>query len=52
VQMRITRPGGRQQTVTLLARVDTAIEAQYLAHGGILPFVLRKLMNAKKAAHA
>jgi aconitate hydratase len=51
IEMHITRADGRRQSVMLLARVDTPIEAQYLAQGGILAFVLRKLMNEKKAAH-
>jgi aconitate hydratase len=52
IEMHITRADGQRQSVMLLARVDTPIEAQYLAQGGILAFVLRKLMNEKKAAHA
>ncbi len=52
IEMHITRANGQRQSVMLLARVDTPIEAQYLAQGGILAFVLRKLMNNKKAAHA
>ncbi|RVT50833.1 aconitate hydratase AcnA [Rubrivivax albus] len=32
----------RERTVTL--RVDTPVEADYLRHGGILPFVLRQLL--------
>jgi aconitate hydratase len=32
--------------VTLTLRVDTPIEAEYLRHGGILPFVLREILQA------
>jgi aconitase A len=35
----------------LLARVDTPIEERYLEHGGILAFVLRKLIHSSQAAH-
>ncbi len=35
----IVQAGARTFTVT--ARVDTPVEVEYLAHGGILPFVLR-----------
>jgi len=29
-----------------LARLDSDVEVDYFRHGGILPFVLRKLMKA------
>jgi len=51
IELRITHKDGRQQSVTLLARVDTPIEERYLQHGGILPFVLRKLIRSSQAAH-
>jgi aconitate hydratase len=37
------RGGARRVQVTL--RVDTEIEAEYLRHGGIMPYVLRKLLS-------
>ena len=43
VTLRITRRDGSQQTVSLLARIDTAIEAVYFQNGGILPYVLDSL---------
>ena len=43
----IDRQGGRRE-VTLELRVDTAIELDYLGHGGILPYVLRELLAAKR----
>jgi aconitate hydratase len=36
---------GSQREVPLLCRIDTAIEVDYYRHGGILPYVLRQLMN-------
>jgi len=36
--------GSRRREVTLTLRVDTPIEADYLRHGGILPYVLRQLL--------
>jgi aconitate hydratase len=51
IELRITRADGSQRSVTLLARVDTPIEERYLQHGGILPFVLRKLIHSSQAAH-
>lgn len=36
---------GSQREIPLLCRIDTAIEIDYYRHGGILPYVLRQLMN-------
>ena len=41
----ITKGDGQSQRVPLVLRIDTAIEVDYYAHGGILPFVLRQLLN-------
>jgi aconitate hydratase len=32
--------------VSVLCRIDTPIEVDYYKHGGILPYVLRDLMQA------
>lgn len=45
VTLRVTRRDGSQHAVQLLARIDTAIEATYFSHGGILPFVLASLLH-------
>jgi aconitate hydratase len=37
---------GAEKRVSVLLRIDTAIEVDYFRHGGILPFVLRQLMAA------
>ena len=42
----ITADDGRRRECTLRLRVDTPIEADYLRHGGILPYVLRQLLEA------
>ena len=42
--MTITRADGSTQQVPLTLRIDTAIEVDYLKHGGILPYVLRQLL--------
>lgn len=36
---------GETKTVAVLCRIDTPIEVEYYKHGGILPFVLRQLLN-------
>jgi aconitate hydratase len=46
VTLTITRKDGGSQTVALLLRIDTPIEVDYYRNGGILPFVLRELVNA------
>ncbi|MEK6744883.1 MAG: aconitate hydratase AcnA [Nitrospirota bacterium] len=43
----IRRRDGSRQDVVLLSRIDTPIEVDYYLHGGILPYVLRELMNTK-----
>jgi aconitate hydratase len=44
VTLVIRRRDGSTQNVTLMLRVDTPIEAEYLKHGGILPYVLREIL--------
>ena len=46
VLLTIRRRDGATRTVTLTLRVDIAMEADYLHHGGILPYVLRQLLAA------
>jgi aconitate hydratase len=36
---------GQKQSVPVKLRIDTPIEIDYYRHGGILPFVLRQLLN-------
>jgi aconitate hydratase len=42
----VRRKDGSRQEVTVLSRIDTAIEVDYYKHGGILPYVLRDLLAA------
>jgi len=42
--LRIHHPDGRVDSVSLLVRIDTPIEAAYFAAGGILPYVLEQLL--------
>ena len=39
-----TRPDGSKLTINCLARIDTPVELDQFRSGGILPFVLRKLL--------
>jgi aconitate hydratase len=45
--VRAVRPG-QERTFTAIARVDTPQEAEYVAHGGILQYVLRQRAAAPK----
>jgi aconitate hydratase len=42
----VHRKDGRREEVPVTVRVDTSIEVEYYKHGGIMPFVLRKLLGA------
>jgi aconitate hydratase len=44
--MTITRSDGSVRKATLTLRIDTGIEVDYLKHGGLLPYVLRDLLEA------
>jgi aconitate hydratase len=44
VTMTIHRKDGKSEQVPLKLRIDTPIEVDYYAHGGILPYVLRELL--------
>ncbi len=43
---RIAFPSGETKEVPLLARIDTLDELEYFKNGGILPFVLRQLLES------
>ncbi len=43
--LRVTSSEGASREVQLILRIDTPIEVEYYRHGGILPFVLRQLIN-------
>ncbi len=46
VTLEIRRPDGQVDSVQLVVRIDTGIEAEYYRHGGILPYVLRNIIQA------
>jgi aconitate hydratase len=45
VTLEITRKDGKIDKVPVILRIDTPIEVDYYRHGGILPFVLRELLQ-------
>ncbi len=42
----ITMADGTVKDITLKCRIDTAIEVEYIEHGGVLHYVLRNLAKA------
>lgn len=46
--VRATKPDGRVVEFKTIARLDTNIEVEYYRHGGILQYVLRKLLRESK----
>ncbi|ADV83577.1 aconitate hydratase AcnA [Terriglobus saanensis] len=45
VTLRIHRQTGAVEEIGLLLRAQTAMEVEYLRHGGLLPYVLRQLLE-------
>jgi aconitase A len=43
--LRIERQNGRRESVTMVVRIDTPIEAADFSAGGILPYVLEQLLG-------
>ncbi|MDM7920861.1 MAG: aconitate hydratase [Pyrinomonadaceae bacterium] len=52
VSLRINRADGTVTETTLTLRIDTPIELEYYTGGGILPFVLRQLIESSNSASA
>jgi aconitate hydratase len=46
----ITYGDGSTKEITLKCRIDTAVEVEYIEHGGVLHYVLRNLAQAPVAA--
>ncbi|NQU60137.1 MAG: aconitate hydratase, partial [Rhodospirillales bacterium] len=44
VAAKITRADGTSEDITLTCRIDTVDEVDYYLHGGILQYVLRRLL--------
>ena len=45
VTLVVHRTSGKTEEVPVILRIDTPIEIEYYRHGGILPFVLRQLIQ-------
>ena len=46
VSCHITMVGGSVKEIAIKCRIDTAIEIEYIEHGGVLHYVLRNLAKA------
>ncbi|WP_166266740.1 aconitate hydratase AcnA [Marinobacter caseinilyticus] len=46
LKMTVTYPDGSTESCDLVSRIDTANEATYFTHGGILHYVLREMIKA------
>jgi aconitate hydratase len=47
--LRIERRHGRHESIPLVVRIDTPIEAAYFRAGGIMPYVLEQLLAQERA---
>ena len=45
LQVTARKEDGTKQEFTVTARLNTDIDVQYFIHGGILPYVLRRLLK-------
>ncbi|MFC5714937.1 aconitate hydratase AcnA [Pseudomonas sp. GCM10022188] len=45
IELRIRRADGSQRSVELSLRLDSSQEIHYLRHGGVLPYVVRKVVG-------
>jgi len=50
LELRIRKPDGSENTIKVKSRIDTPIEVDYYKHGGILPYVLRELLESAETA--
>ena len=41
----VTAPSGGTRDIAVTVRLDSEIEVAYFRHGGIVPFVLRRLLH-------
>ena len=47
LQVKAVKKGGVDILFNTTARLDTGIDVDYFGNGGILPYVLRKIMNTE-----
>ena len=47
LQVKAVKPDGTSVDFETISRLDTDVDVDYFEHGGILPFVIRKLMKSR-----
>ena len=50
--LHITRSDGQRESISVLVRIDTPIEVAYYRAGGILPYVLDRLLEGSREPRA
>jgi aconitate hydratase len=45
ITVTVTDESGQSKTFTVDSRLDTAVDVEYYQHGGILPYVIRKILS-------
>ena len=48
IRVSVTKPDGTQFSFAATVRLDTPVEVDYYGNGGILPLVLRRMIDAQK----
>jgi aconitate hydratase len=55
IEVKMIRENGEEKTFKVIAEINTKVELEYIKHGGILPYVLRKILakrpNGKKQSN-
>jgi aconitate hydratase len=46
VAVRVQRADGSEIAFNALARIDSPLEAEQYRHGGILPYIMRRLLRS------
>jgi aconitate hydratase len=48
IEVKMIRENGEEKTFKVIAEINTKVELEYIKHGGILPYVLRKILAKQK----
>ena len=52
IQVKAVKEDGSTTKFEVVARLDTGVDVDYFENGGILPYVLRKVMNENDIRHS
>jgi aconitate hydratase len=48
IEVKMIRENGEEKTFKVIAEINTKVELEYIKHGGILPYVLRKILTRQR----